>query len=219
MEEVYAWLPIHTIIDNEVLVTHEWVSESKDLNLLHHIERNKMKYVLMPLISIDGDQDTDLKRNKVDIPQGVRTKGSLSERLTKHEWWEQVFNNVWSDPRGKRGCIHLLRRGLLFWTRYYPPIFIIVLNKYQLKMLIRFHEHKSEGYEICHDGKVISVFSASNYYEGSSDRGAYIRLGFGLTLRFFQYCVGKAMCLRSLYQRVNVNKTKKKSVLHSKPNQ
>lgn len=62
-----------------------------------------MKYVLMPLISIDGDQDTDLKRNKVDIPQGIRTNGSLSEQLTKHEWWEQVFNIVWSDPRGKRG--------------------------------------------------------------------------------------------------------------------
>lgn len=104
MEEVYAWFPIRTLIDNEVLVTYDWVSNSKDLNLLHHLERNKMKYVLMSLISIDGDQDTDLKRNKVDTPQGVRTDGSLSEPL-KHEWWEQVFNIVWRDPRGKRGCI------------------------------------------------------------------------------------------------------------------
>lgn len=67
MEEVYAWFPIHAIIDNEVLVTHDWVSNSKDLNLLHHLERNKIKYVLRSLIPIDGDQDTDLKRNKVDI--------------------------------------------------------------------------------------------------------------------------------------------------------
>lgn len=116
MEEVYAWLPIQTIIDNAVLVTHDWVSEFKDLNLLHCTERNKMKHVLMPLIPIDGDQDTDLKRNKVDIPQGVRTNGFLYEQLTMHECWEQVFNILWSNPRGKRGCIqtHVEKGGCYF---------------------------------------------------------------------------------------------------------
>lgn len=42
-EEVYTWLPIGTIIDNEVLVIHGGISESTDLNLLHRIERNKVR--------------------------------------------------------------------------------------------------------------------------------------------------------------------------------
>uniref|UniRef100_A0A8D2BV71 Serine/threonine-protein phosphatase n=2 Tax=Sus scrofa TaxID=9823 RepID=A0A8D2BV71_PIG len=140
LEDVYTWLPIGTIIDNEVLVIHGGISESTDLNLLHRIERNKMKSVLMPPIPLDGDRVSE-KKNKVGptiTAQGIRADGSASEQLTKHEW-EQV----------------------------------------------------------------ITVFSASNYYEEGSNRGAYIRMSSGTTPRFFQYQVTRATCLRPLYQRVN----------------
>ncbi|XP_058391153.1 serine/threonine-protein phosphatase with EF-hands 1 isoform X2 [Diceros bicornis minor] len=204
LEDVYTWLPIGTIIDNEVLVIHGGISESTDLNLLHRIERNKMKSVLMPPIPIDGDHSTDLKKNKVGtttMPQGIRTNGSFSEQLTKHEW-EQVIDILWSDPRGKRGCYPNTNRG--GGCYFGPDITSKILNRYQLKMLIRSHECKPEGYEICHDGKVVTVFSASNYYEEGSNRGAYIRLGSGTAPRFFQYQVTRATCSRPLYQRVNI---------------
>uniref|UniRef100_A0A452SLE2 Serine/threonine-protein phosphatase with EF-hands 1 n=1 Tax=Ursus americanus TaxID=9643 RepID=A0A452SLE2_URSAM len=203
LEDVYTWLPIGTIIDNEILVIHGGISESTDLNLLHHIERNKMKSVLMPPIPLDGeDHDTDLK-TKVGatiIPREVKTNGSLSEQLTKHEW-EQVIDILWSDPRGKRGCYPNTSRG--GGCYFGPDITSKVLNKYQLKMLIRSHECKPEGYEICHDGKVVTVFSASNYYEEGSNRGAYIKLCCDMTPRFFQYQVTRTTCSRPLYQRVN----------------
>uniref|UniRef100_A0A8B9XT85 Serine/threonine-protein phosphatase n=1 Tax=Bos mutus grunniens TaxID=30521 RepID=A0A8B9XT85_BOSMU len=139
LEEVYTWLPIGTIIDNEVLVIHGGISESTDLNLLHRIERNKMRSVLMPPIPMDGDRAE--KKNKLGtatVALGIRTSGSFSEQLTKQEW-EQV----------------------------------------------------------------ITVFSASNYYEEGSNRGAYIRMSSGTTPRFFQYQITKATCFRPLYQRVN----------------
>ncbi|XP_055419448.1 serine/threonine-protein phosphatase with EF-hands 1 isoform X1 [Bubalus kerabau] len=201
LEEVYTWLPIGTIIDNEVLVIHGGISESTDLNLLHRIERNKMRSVLMPPIPMDGDHAE--KKNKLDIAtvaQGIRTSGFFSEQLTKQEW-EQVIDILWSDPRDKRGCYPNTNRG--GGCYFGPDITSKILNKYQLKMLIRSHECKPEGYEICHDGKVITVFSASNYYEEGSNRGAYIRMSSGTTPRFFQYQITKATCFRPLYQRVN----------------
>nr|KAF6492819.1 protein phosphatase with EF-hand domain 1 [Molossus molossus] len=153
LEDVFSWLPLGTIIDDEILILHGGISESTDLGLLHHVERNKV----------------------IDI--------------------------LWSDPRGKRGCYPNTCRG--GGCYFGPDVTSKFLNKNHLKLLIRSHECKPEGYEICHDGKVITVFSASNYYEEGSNRGAYIKVGFRTTPRFFQYQVTKATCLRPLYQRVN----------------
>lgn len=49
--------------------------------------------------------------------------------------------------------------------------------------------------------QVITVFSASNYYEEGSNRGAYIRLSYGTMPQFFQYQVTSTSCLNPLHQR------------------
>ncbi|XP_036768764.2 serine/threonine-protein phosphatase with EF-hands 1 [Manis pentadactyla] len=199
LEDLYTWLPIGTIIDNEILVVHGGISKSTDLNLLHHVERNKMKSVLMPPVPLGEDHNTALGKKKV--PQGVKTNESPSEQLTKREW-EQVIDILWSDPRGRKGCYPNTSRG--GGCYFGPDVTSQILNKYQLKMLIRSHECKPEGYEICHDGKVVTIFSASNYYEEGSNRGAYIRVGYGTAPRFYQYQVTGATCSRPLYHRVNI---------------
>jgi hypothetical protein len=48
------------------------------------------------------------------------------------------------------------------------------LKKYNLSMIVRSHQVKQDGYEYTHDGKVLTVFSASNYC-GGSNWGAVVR--------------------------------------------
>ncbi|KAL4693601.1 hypothetical protein H8957_002513 [Semnopithecus entellus] len=203
LEELYAWLPIGTIVDNEILVVHGGISETTDLNLLHRVERNKMKSVLILPMETNRDYDTDSTHNKVAVTFNahgrIKTNGSPIEHLPKHEW-EQIIDILWSDPRGKNGCFPNTGRG--GGCYFGPDVTSKILNKYQLKMLIRSHECKPEGYEICHDGKVVTIFSASNYYEEGSNRGAYIKLSSGTAPRFFQYQVTKATCFQPLRQRV-----------------
>ena len=45
-----------------------------------------------------------------------------------------------------------------------------------LDYIIRSHEVKDMGYEIGHDGKCITVFSAPNYCDTMGNQGAYIIL-------------------------------------------
>ncbi|XP_006893889.1 PREDICTED: serine/threonine-protein phosphatase with EF-hands 1 [Elephantulus edwardii] len=197
LEEVYPWIPIATIIDNEILVIHGGLSESTDLNLLHRIERNKVKSVLMPPIQTDEDFPLEFMTDK---SKRERSSITLSEQLLQQEW-DQVIDLLWSDPRGKRGCFPNTSRG--GGCYFGPDVTTKILKKYNLKMLVRSHECKPDGYDICHDGKVITIFSASNYYEEGSNRGAYMKVGHNVLPRFVQYQVTKSTCPRSLCQRVS----------------
>ncbi|KAJ3593457.1 hypothetical protein NHX12_005792 [Muraenolepis orangiensis] len=51
---------------------------------------------------------------------------------------------------------------------------------------------------------VITIFSASNYYEEGSNRGAYVKLGPDLVPRFYQYQVSRTTRKLTLTQRVRV---------------
>ncbi|KAK4398174.1 Serine/threonine-protein phosphatase 5 [Sesamum angolense] len=61
---------------------------------------------------------------------------------------------LWSDPQPQLG------RG---------P------SKRGVDLVVRSHEVKDEGYEIEHDGKLITVFSAPNYCDQMGNKGAFIR--------------------------------------------
>ncbi|XP_008987284.1 serine/threonine-protein phosphatase with EF-hands 1 isoform X2 [Callithrix jacchus] len=168
------------------------------------LHKYKMKSVLMPPREINKDHSSDSKHGNVGVTIGahgrIKASGCPSEHLPKHEW-EQVIDILWSDPRGKKGCFPNTGRG--GGCYFGPDITSKILNKFQLKMIIRSHECKPEGYEICHGGKVVTIFSASNYYEEDSNRGAYVKLCSGKNPLFFQYQVTDATCFHTLHQRVS----------------
>ena len=57
-----------------------------------------------------------------------------------------------------------------------PDVTENFLKRNKLDYVIRSHEVKDMGYEIAHDGKCITVFSAPNYCDTMGNKGAYIIL-------------------------------------------
>lgn len=57
-----------------------------------------------------------------------------------------------------------------------PDVTENFLKRNNLDYVIRSHEVKDAGYEIAHNGKCITVFSAPNYCDTMGNKGAYIIL-------------------------------------------
>lgn len=68
---------------------------------------------------------------------------------------------LWSDPQPMPGRAES-KRGV--GTMFGPDITSKFLQRNNLEYIIRSHEVKPEGYEVMHDGKCITVFSAPNYW-------------------------------------------------------
>uniref|UniRef100_A0A8C3XBS0 Serine/threonine-protein phosphatase with EF-hands n=1 Tax=Cyanoderma ruficeps TaxID=181631 RepID=A0A8C3XBS0_9PASS len=219
LRDVFSWLPLATIIDSKVLILHGGISDTTDLDFLNALERNKLKSLMRPPKSVRDRQDQTKKRIPTSKPSkhianqhvAGKTQHISSSGLTEPSGsnsppdpalkeWKQILDILWSDPRSQNGCTPNKSRG--GGCYFGPDVTAKLFKRYNLKMLIRSHEFKPEGYEISHDGKVITIFSASNYYEEGSNRGAYIKLNPELTPRFVQYQVSKLTRRQNLRERV-----------------
>jgi len=88
---------------------------------------------------------------------------------------------VWADPQPEPG-FGVSPRGVSH--RFGPDISKRFLDDNNLKYLVRSHEMKEGGYEIAHDGRVITVFSAPNYCDTMGNKGAVIIFREGKDLEF-----------------------------------
>uniref|UniRef100_A0A8C2ECK5 Serine/threonine-protein phosphatase n=1 Tax=Cyprinus carpio TaxID=7962 RepID=A0A8C2ECK5_CYPCA len=189
LQDVFSLLPLATVIDNKVLIVHGGISDKTDLDFLSTVERHKVKSALR-------------------LPKRTMIY-KYKKMLVNYELFHiviicliQVVDILWSDPKNQNGCsLNSFRGGGCYFG---PDVTQALLQKHDLCLLIRSHECKQEGYELCHNGQVITIFSASNYYEEGSNRGAYIKLGPELVPRFFQYQVSRSTRKLTLHQRVRV---------------
>lgn len=79
---------------------------------------------------------------------------------------------LWSDPSPIKGRTPSKRGvGICFG----PDVTKAFLDKNNLELVVRSHEVKEGGYEIEHDGRLITVFSAPNYCDQMGNKGAFIR--------------------------------------------
>lgn len=92
---------------------------------------------------------------------------------------------LWSDPQYSLGRSSS-KRGV--GCQFGPDVTKRFLECNGLDYIIRSHEVKQEGYEVTHDGKCITVFSAPNYCDSMGNQGAFITLkGDDLTPVFTSY--------------------------------
>ncbi|KAI3939589.1 hypothetical protein MKX01_038544 [Papaver californicum] len=124
---------------------------------LAHVLNGKVFIVHGGLFSVDGVKLSDIR--KIDRFCEPPEEGLMCELL-------------WSDPQplpgrgpSKRGV------GLSFGGDVTKRF----LQDNNLDLVVRSHEVKDEGYEIEHDGKLITVFSAPNYCDQMGNKGAYIK--------------------------------------------
>lgn len=68
---------------------------------------------------------------------------------------------LWSDPQPQLGRAPS-KRGV--GVQFGPDVTHNFLAMNNLSYIVRSHEVKTDGYEVGHDGKCITVFSAPNYW-------------------------------------------------------
>lgn len=124
---------------------------------LAHVINQKVFVVHGGLFSVDGVKLSDIR--SIDRFCEPPEEGLMCELL-------------WSDPQPQPGRGPSKRGvGLCFGGDVTKRF----LEDNNLDLVVRSHEVKDEGYEIEHDGKLITVFSAPNYCDQMGNKGAFIK--------------------------------------------
>eukprot|EP00923_Selenidium_pygospionis_P058046 GHVN01101831.1.p1 GENE.GHVN01101831.1~~GHVN01101831.1.p1 ORF type:complete len:489 (+),score=43.94 GHVN01101831.1:132-1598(+) len=125
---------------------------------LAHLINEKVFVVHGGLFSTDGvtlKEIEDIDRNREPPEDGIMTE------------------MLWSDPQAMPGRA-VSKRGVA--CSFGPDVTDKFLKTNNLNLVIRSHEMKEGGYEVEHNGKLITVFSAPNYCDQMGNKGAFVRL-------------------------------------------
>eukprot|EP01041_Mallomonas_annulata_P005664 gene5664-11433_t len=97
---------------------------------------------------------------------------------------QDVISLLWSDPREKEGFGYSGRCG---GSIFGPDVTAESLKTNNLDLLIRSHQVAREGYNIQHNGKFVTVFSAPNYCDSGTNFGAFIKFGEDLVPEYVKF--------------------------------
>ncbi|KAB8264055.1 hypothetical protein BDV32DRAFT_145832 [Aspergillus pseudonomiae] len=92
-----------------------------------------------------------------------------------------MMEMLWTDPQTEPGR-GPSKRGV--GLQFGPDVTKRFCEKNGLEAIIRSHEVRMEGYEVEHDGRCITVFSAPKYCDTTENKGAFINVGPEIKLDF-----------------------------------
>jgi serine/threonine-protein phosphatase 5 len=92
-----------------------------------------------------------------------------------------MMEMLWTDPQTEPGR-GPSKRGV--GLQFGPDVTKRFCEKNGLEAIIRSHEVRMDGYEVEHDGRCITVFSAPKYCDTTENKGAFINIGPELKLDF-----------------------------------
>ncbi|KAI9760213.1 MAG: hypothetical protein M4579_001829 [Chaenotheca gracillima] len=95
-----------------------------------------------------------------------------------------MMEMLWTDPQTAPGR-GPSKRGV--GLQFGPDVTKRFCENNKLEAVIRSHEVRMEGYEVEHDGRCITVFSAPKYCDSTENKGAYINIGPDLKLDFHKF--------------------------------
>jgi len=95
-----------------------------------------------------------------------------------------MMEMLWTDPQTQPGR-GPSKRGV--GLQFGPDVTKRFCETNKLEAIIRSHEVRMEGYEVEHDGKCITVFSAPHYCDSTGNKGAFIKIGPEYKLKFTQF--------------------------------
>lgn len=84
-----------------------------------------------------------------------------------------LCESLWADPQPMPGRTPS-KRGVNC-PAFGPDVTRAFLELNHLKLVVRSHEVKDQGYEVDHGGKCITVFSAPNYCDQMGNKGAFVK--------------------------------------------
>jgi serine/threonine-protein phosphatase 5 len=95
-----------------------------------------------------------------------------------------MMEMLWTDPQTAPGR-GPSKRGV--GLQFGPDVTKRFCEKNGLEAIIRSHEVRMEGYEVEHDGKCITVFSAPKYCDSTENKGAYINIESDYKLQYHKF--------------------------------
>lgn len=153
--QVYNFLPLCHLLNNRVLVMHGGLFSSDEVTIedLRNVERNRQppeEGIMCELLWSDPQPQPGRSPSKrgVGCQFGKFPAFKIKKTFQSNENWN--FSG--------------------------PDVTENFLKRNKLDYIIRSHEVKDMGYEIAHDGKCITVFSAPNYCDSMGNKAAYIIL-------------------------------------------
>lgn len=195
--ESFRWLPLAHVLNDEVFVVHAGLpgpdprlpfndaggkgtgydamvdsgrrGGGQNLSLLGYNPDN---------VSLPPRRHELSLQDIANLPRGGDPATDLRdlERLPEAEAEVQrlIVDLLWADPRGKTGYgpSYRVRKGCYIFG---PDVTTAFLRKNQLRLMIRSHEVKVQGYEWTHSD-CITVFSAPNYLGHARNKGAVVKL-------------------------------------------